>query len=36
MVQFDRAVRFFQGKPGTAETALLNEVPDPLAYDSWS
>lgn len=36
MVQFDRVVRFFQGKPGTAETSLLNEAPDPLAYDSWA
>lgn len=36
MVQFDRVVRFFQGKPGSTETSLLNEAPDPLALDSWT
>lgn len=35
MVQFDRAVRFFQGDSSTAEARTLNEAPDPRAYDSW-
>ena len=35
MVQFDRVVRFFTGKPGEAASIVLNEAPDPLAYDSW-
>lgn len=35
MVQFDRLVRFFQGKPSVAESIVLNKVPDPLAYDTW-
>ena len=34
MVQFDRVVRFFEGKPGEAESMVLNEAPDPLAYDA--
>lgn len=34
MVQFDRLVRFFQGQAGEAETVVLNEAPDPLAYDA--
>ncbi len=36
MVQFDRALRFFQGKPSVAESSVLNEVPDPLEFDSWN
>lgn len=34
MIQFDRAVRFFQGKAGTAQETELNEAPDPTAYDA--
>lgn len=36
MVQFDRALRFFQGKPSVAESSVLNEAPDPLALDNWN
>lgn len=34
MVQVDRLVRRFEGKPGTAEEQVFNTAPDPLAYDA--
>lgn len=36
MVQLDRALRFFQGKPGVAESSVLNEAPNPLEFDTWN
>ena len=36
MVRFDRMLRFFQGMPGTAASIVLNEAPDPLAFDAWN
>lgn len=35
MIEFDRLVRRITGEPLTAETVLVNEVPDPLALDAW-
>lgn len=35
MVRFDRVIRFFEGEPSMAESSVLNEAPDPLAFDSW-
>lgn len=34
MVQFDRVVRFFENKPETAPAEVLNEAPDPTAFDA--
>lgn len=36
MVQFDRFVRFLEGKPGTAEPHVYNEAPDLLELDTWN
>lgn len=35
LVHFDRLVRFFEGRPGTAEEQVANTPPDPLAYDAF-
>ena len=35
-VQFDRLVRFFEGKPTTAEERIYTTVPDPLTVDGWN
>lgn len=35
LVHFDRLIRFFEGRPGTAEEQVVNTPPDPLAYDAF-
>lgn len=36
MVKFDRLIRFFAGRQGTANSVVVNEVADPLNYDTWN
>ena len=35
MIKFDRLIRLFEGRPSTAKSVVVNEVANPLGYDSW-